>query len=699
MPTPNIPADFDFLDPDVNLAGLPVAELAELRKSEPIHWVDVPGGTGGFEDKGYWLVTKHADVKEVSRRSDVFSSWQNGAIPIWPQGDDARDRSSCSAAVMLNMDAPHHTRLRKIISRGFTPRAIGRLEEELAQRAQNIAKTAAAEGSGDFVEQVSCELPLQAIAGLLGVPQEDRDKLFRWSNEMTGGEDPEYADVDPAQSSMELIMYAMAMAEERGKNPTDDIVTTLIQADVDGEKLSDDEFGFFVIMLAVAGNETTRNSITHGMIAFASNPDQWELYKKERPDDRGRRDHPLGHAGVGVPAHRQRGHRAGRRADQEGPAGGDVLPLGQLRRRGLRGSAHLQHPARPEPARRFRRHRRALLHRRQPGADDDQPDLQRRRRPHARSQADRRARAATCRGGSTASSTGRSTTPAPASRQRARARSPIGSRRIRVDFSPDEGQQAVADVVTSVLERDNSWDALVAGGVTAFGVPERLGGDGVGLAEIATALTEIGRHGTISPALATLGLGTAVLLDLASDDTAGPLPRRRRQGFGPDGGAQRAGRAAAGPAAPRRSPAAKLNGTKVAVPYAEQAEWIVVTTDSAVVVVSPKADGVQVTKTPTSNKADEYTVTFSDAEADGSAGGRPGAPGESVGAGGDWRVRIRSRRGCAAADRRLRGQPPSVRQAAFDVPDGRRTARGGLHRLAHTDIGGDVGRVAARRGA
>jgi cholest-4-en-3-one 26-monooxygenase len=282
MPTPNIPADFDFLDPDVNLAGLPVAELAELREAEPIHWVDVPSGCGGFEDKGYWIVTKHADVKEVSKRNDAFSSWQNGAIPVWPK-EMKFEQIELQRNVMLNMDAPHHTRLRKIISRGFTPRAIARLEEELAQRAQNIAKSAAAEGSGDFVEQVSCELPLQAIAGLLGVPQDDRDKLFRWSNEMTGGEDPEYADIDPAQSSMELIVYAMAMADERGKNPTDDIVTTLIEADLDGEKLSDDEFGFFVIMLAVAGNETTRNSITHGMIAFSQHPDQWELFKKERP--------------------------------------------------------------------------------------------------------------------------------------------------------------------------------------------------------------------------------------------------------------------------------------------------------------------------------------------------------------------------------------------------------------------------------
>jgi cholest-4-en-3-one 26-monooxygenase len=279
---PNIPADFDFLDANLNLERLPVAELAELRKSEPVHWVDVPGGTGGFGDKGYWLVTKHADVKDVSKRSDVFGSSPDGAIPTWPQAM-TRDSIDLQRAVLLNMDAPQHTRLRKIISRGFTPRAIGRLEAELAERAQKIAETAAAEGSGDFVEQVSCELPLQAIAGLLGVPQEDRDKLFRWSNEMTAGEDPEYADVDPAMSSIELIQYAMQMADDRSKNPGEDIVTQLVEADIDGEKLSDDEFGFFVVMLAVAGNETTRNSITHGMIAFSQHPEQWELYKKERP--------------------------------------------------------------------------------------------------------------------------------------------------------------------------------------------------------------------------------------------------------------------------------------------------------------------------------------------------------------------------------------------------------------------------------
>jgi cholest-4-en-3-one 26-monooxygenase len=281
---PNLPPGFDFTDPDIYVERLPVEEFAEVRKAAPICWIEQPPGKGGgFHDGGYWAITKHKDVKEVSLRSDVFSSYENCVIPRF-KNDIAREDIEVQRFVMLNMDAPHHTRLRKIISRGFTPRAIGRLHDELYERAQNIAKTAAAHGYGDFVEQVSCELPLQAIAGLLGVPQNDRDKLFRWSNEMTGNEDPEYADIDPKMSSAELIGYAMKMAEVKAKNPGDDIVTALIEADIEGEKLSDDEFGFFVVMLAVAGNETTRNSITQGMMAFADYPDQWELFKRERPE-------------------------------------------------------------------------------------------------------------------------------------------------------------------------------------------------------------------------------------------------------------------------------------------------------------------------------------------------------------------------------------------------------------------------------
>jgi alkylation response protein AidB-like acyl-CoA dehydrogenase len=184
-----------------------------------------------------------------------------------------------------------------------------------------------------------------------------------------------------------------------------------------------------------------------------------------------------------------------------------------------------------------------------------------------------------------------------------------------VDFSPDEGQRAVADVVTSVLERDNSWEALVSGGVPALGVPERLGGDGVGLAELATALTEIGRRGTISPALATLGLGLVPLLDLASE-----AQQDRYLAGVAKGAILTAALNEPGAALPDRPvttlSSGRLNGTKVGVPYAGAAEWILVTTDSGVVVIAANADGVQLTETPTSNGGDEYAVTFSDVAVD-----------------------------------------------------------------------------------
>ena len=180
-----------------------------------------------------------------------------------------------------------------------------------------------------------------------------------------------------------------------------------------------------------------------------------------------------------------------------------------------------------------------------------------------------------------------------------------------MDFSPDEGQQAVADVVTSALDRDNTWDALVAGGVIAFGVPDRLGGDGLGLPEITTALTEIGRHGTVSPALATLGYGLIPLLALASDEQ-----QDRYLAGVAAGGVLTAALNEPGSSLPERPSTnlsgGKLSGTKIGVPYAGQADWIVVTTDSGVVVVSAAADGVTLTKTPTANGSDEYAVTFAD---------------------------------------------------------------------------------------
>ncbi|MER7012892.1 cytochrome P450 [Saccharopolyspora sp. NPDC000359] len=281
MVAPRIPEGFDFTDPDLLAERLPLAEFAELRSTAPVWWNDQPDRCGGFDDGGFWVVSKHADVKEVSRRSDIFSTRENTAIIRFNDGM-TREQIELQRFIMINMDPPQHTKVRQIVQRGFTPRAIKSLEAALRERAQRIVTEARTGGSGDFVTDVACELPLQAIAELLGLPQEHRREIFDWSNQMIGYDDPEY-DIQPEIAAAEMLGYFSKMAEQRRGCPMDDIVTKLVQADIDGNALTDDEFGFFVILLAVAGNETTRNAITHGMLAFLDNPDQWELYKRERP--------------------------------------------------------------------------------------------------------------------------------------------------------------------------------------------------------------------------------------------------------------------------------------------------------------------------------------------------------------------------------------------------------------------------------
>ncbi len=179
MATPNLPPGFDFTDPDIYAQRLPTEEFAELRRTAPIWWNEQPSGQGGFGDGGYWVVTKHRDVREVSLRTDVFSSAMKSVVPRYPE-EAAADQIEAGRTSMIMMDDPEHSRLRKIVARGFTPRAVERLRAELTERAQHITAQAAAAGSGDFVRQVASELPLQAIAGLLGVPLEDRGKLFDW---------------------------------------------------------------------------------------------------------------------------------------------------------------------------------------------------------------------------------------------------------------------------------------------------------------------------------------------------------------------------------------------------------------------------------------------------------------------------------------------------------------------------------------
>ncbi len=281
MAQPRIPAGFDFTDPDLNVERVPAAELAELRRTAPVWWCAKQRGAGGFDDEGYWVVTRHADIMAISRNSDVFGSWENTAIIRYNHlmTEEAR---YFNRLILLNIDPPAHTKLRGTVSRGFTPRAIAALREALTERAERIVRAALNNGTGDFVTDVACELPLQAIAELMGVPQEDRKKIFDWSNKLVGADDPEF-EADNMAAAGELLGYALGMAQDRTACPRDDIVSKLVHAQVDGDQLTADEFGWFMLMLAVAGNETTRNAITHGMLAFFEHPEQWEQFLAQRP--------------------------------------------------------------------------------------------------------------------------------------------------------------------------------------------------------------------------------------------------------------------------------------------------------------------------------------------------------------------------------------------------------------------------------
>ena len=280
-----LPDGFDFTDPFLNEKSIPHEEFKALRENSPVHWVaQRDGAHDGMSDEsgaGYYAVSKHADVLAISKNGKEWSTAVNGAIVRFSEGM-TREQVEMQRLILINQDPPDHTAHRAIISRGFTPRSINALEDVMTSRAQSVVREAVTGGSGNFVEDIAAELPLQAIAELIGVPQKDRHKLFDWSNQMLASDDPEIIG-DPAVASTEILGYAMEMAADRKASPRDDLVTKLINADKDGRGLTDDEFGFFVILLAVAGNETTRNAITHGMNAFLDNPAQWELWKRERP--------------------------------------------------------------------------------------------------------------------------------------------------------------------------------------------------------------------------------------------------------------------------------------------------------------------------------------------------------------------------------------------------------------------------------
>jgi cytochrome P450 len=255
--------------------GVPFEKFAWLREHAPVARMR---GTEDDMPRHYWGLTRHEDVVEAGRVWETFSS-QRGSVHLT---DHQTEQELSEFRTIIDTDPPAHTRLRRIVNRGFTPRAVAAIEDHYRLVAGRIIDGAIETGRVDFVTAVAAELPLVAIAELLGVPVDDRHRIFEWTNQMVGRTDPEYdrGPDAPVAAAGELYAYANALARERRAEPRDDIITKLI-TEVDGDALAEHEFELFVLALSVAGNETTRNAISHGLHALLEHPEAMALLRSD----------------------------------------------------------------------------------------------------------------------------------------------------------------------------------------------------------------------------------------------------------------------------------------------------------------------------------------------------------------------------------------------------------------------------------
>jgi cholest-4-en-3-one 26-monooxygenase len=264
--------DINLLDPDRFIQGVPHEWFTYLRHHAPVYKHPEPRGGPGF-----WVVSRYHDLIEVNRDGQTFSSEQTrGGVVVLEQGNtDLSDEGR----MMLTMDAPDHTRYRKLVNRGFTPRMINALEPHIKRIVIELIDSAVEKGKCDFVLEVAAELPLQVIAQMLGVPFADRHKVFEWSNRLIGSKDLEYSvsEEEARGAAVEMFMYAKELADQRRNDPRDDIVTALLNAETDGDRLSEMDFNLFFLLLAVAGNETTRNALSHGLNTLIDYPEQYRM--------------------------------------------------------------------------------------------------------------------------------------------------------------------------------------------------------------------------------------------------------------------------------------------------------------------------------------------------------------------------------------------------------------------------------------
>jgi cytochrome P450 len=253
--------------------------FATLRRERPISWHEEPEIVILPKGPGFWAVTKHADILEVSRQPEIFCSGQGSNIGDMPPAFNEFFGS------MINMDDPRHARLRRIVARGFTPRVIGRVEADVQRTASRIVDAVIDKGECDFVTEIAAQLPLSIICDMAAIPPSQHQFVFDRTNIILGAGDPEYGGTEPAQiiprllnAGAELAQLAQDIAKHRRGKPGDDLVSALVNAEIEGETLTDSEFASFFVLLVVAGNETTRNAISHGMKALCDFPEQRRIW-------------------------------------------------------------------------------------------------------------------------------------------------------------------------------------------------------------------------------------------------------------------------------------------------------------------------------------------------------------------------------------------------------------------------------------
>jgi cytochrome P450 len=281
---PRTVEDIDLSEAEFWARDLPERERAFelLRRNAPISFYEDPKELAPLfpVGPGYYALTKHADILEASRRSEDFRSSPTAtSIPDMPAEFTEFFGS------MINMDDPRHARLRRIVSRAFTPRMLARLEDQVQTIAGTIVDEVIDRGSCDFVVDIAAKLPLKVICDMVGVPERDYQTVFERSNLILAGGDPEYLPDDPNEAvsallgaGLELSNMVQELGRFRRDNPTDDLTSALVNANVDGETLTDQELGSFFILLVVAGNETTRTAMSHGLRLLTDNPDQRSVW-------------------------------------------------------------------------------------------------------------------------------------------------------------------------------------------------------------------------------------------------------------------------------------------------------------------------------------------------------------------------------------------------------------------------------------